>query len=451
MTRPARFTLVMAVGVALASAGAALAQGAPGGPREVGVMAVARDQVPVTVTLPGRAVAYEQAAITPKVGGEVTEVAYEPGTEVTAGTVLFRLEDETLAAELDANLAAVESAEVAIQSAQSTVDRYQRLEGSAVSRVDLENAQVALASARANLIGAEAQRNLTELALERTVIRSPIDGVVDIAQVSVGDIVSAGPQTELTTVTQLDPIHVDVAESRARILRNLARVDEGTLQRVTGPTAELILETGRVYEHGGYPVSGGLQVSPTTGTVPARFRFANPDRLILPGQFVRVDLQIGMVDGVLVPQRATSRSADGTLTAFIVRDGRADEIGLTEAGTSRNAWIVTEGIAEGDLLILDGLDNLRDGAEVVHVPVTIDDEGVVRDVEVAGAAQPGPPETDRAAAPAAAEPAPAQPARTPSEAPATEPPAAPDRPTQLATDGPTPAAVIVARPPVRTN
>ena len=102
-----------------------------------------------------------------------------------------------------------------------------------------------------------------------------------------------------------------------------------------------------------------------------------PDRLILPGQFVRVEIQVGTVDGVLVPQRATSRSADGSLTAFVVRDGRADEVELTENGTTRNSWIVTDGIAEGDQLVLDGLDNLRDGAAMRALVAEVRPEAVI--------------------------------------------------------------------------
>ena len=410
--------------------------GRPGGPTEVGVMTAARSQVPVTVTLPGRAVAFQQAAITPKVGGEVREVAYEPGSAVTAGTVLFRLEDETIAAQLSADSAAVESAQSAVDGAQATVNRYRRLQGSGVTQVDLENAEVALSSARAQLVGAQAQRDLTQLSLERTEIRSPIDGIADIASVSVGDIVSAGPQTVLTTVTQLDPIYVDVAESRARILRNRERRAEGTLQRVDGPSSRLILETGQVYEHPGYQVSPGIAVSETTGTVPFRIRFANPDRMILPGQFVRVEIQVGQVEGVLVPQRATSRAADGALTAFVVRDGKADQVELTESGTTRNSWIATEGIEAGDLLVLDGLDNLRDGAEVTTVPVVIDDEGVVRDADAETAA------SDAPTAGAAAGNAPAQPAAAASGAPAAAPAGVPANPV----DPNAPTAAAPAQP-----
>lgn len=110
--------------------------GGPGGrsgPSEVGVMPVTRADVPVTVELPGRATAFQLAAVRPKVGGEITEIPYEAGTLVEAGTVLFRLEDETLAVELTAREVAVASAQAALEGAQATVDRYRKLSGSGVT------------------------------------------------------------------------------------------------------------------------------------------------------------------------------------------------------------------------------------------------------------------------------------------------------------------------------
>ncbi|WBU61717.1 efflux RND transporter periplasmic adaptor subunit [Paracoccus albus] len=383
----------------------------PAGPKEVGVIEVARQDVPVTVELPGRAVAYQRAAIRPKVGGEITSIPYEAGTEVEAGTVLFQIEDETLAAELTAREVAVTSAQSALSGAQATVERYRRLSGSGVSRADLEAAEVALSAAEANLGAAEAQRDLARLALRRTEITSPISGLVSVTPFSVGDIVSAAQADALTEVAQTDPIYVDVSESRARILRHQQSLADGSMQRLGAPDdARMTLETGETYPLPGRVLSPGAEVSATTGTVPIRLQFDNPDRRILPGQFVRVTLTVGQVNAVLVPQRATSRSAGGQLTAFVARDGKATEVALTETGTYQNAWMVTEGLDSGDALILDGLNNLRDGAEVTTVAVTIDENGVVRDKgeapEATDAEAPAkPPESTETPATASADPA----------------------------------------------
>ena len=375
--------------LAILLAGPAFAQQGPGargpqGPTQVGVMATAEEDVPYTVTLPGRAIAYQQTGIRPQVGGEVLEIAYDPGKAVKAGDVLFRLDPETLAAALSAAEAAVAGAEASLTQAQNTVTRYRRLEGSGVSAVERANAEVALKQAEADLKSAEAARDAARLSLQRTEIKSPLDGMADVAAVSVGDLVTANQSESLTTITQLDPIYVDVSESSARMLRNRARITAGQLVVNGGVQTQLILETGEEYRGEGRIVSPGIAVSPTTGTVPIRLRFDNPDGMILPGQFLRVKLTLGTTRAVLVPQRATSRASDGTLTAFVARDGKAQQVTLSEQGSYRNSWIVTQGISPGEQLILDGLENLRAGTEVTTVPVTIDAQGVVREANGRG-------------------------------------------------------------------
>lgn len=351
----------------------------PQGPTEVGVVVTAEEDVPYTVTLPGRAIAFQQTGIRPQVGGEVREIAYEQGKPVKAGDVLFRLDPETSPRPWLPPRPAVAGAEASLTQAQNTVTRYRRLEGSGVSAVDRADAEVALKQAEAQLKSAEAARDAARLVLQRTEIKSPLDGVADVAAVSVGDLVTANQSESLTTVTQLDPIYVDVSESSARMLRVRESIRAGLLV-VNGTVAtQLILETGEEYQGEGRIVSPGITVSPTTGTVPIRLKFDNPDRMILPGQFVRVKLTLGTTRAVLVPQRATNRASDGTLTAFVARDGQAQQVTLSEQGSYRNSWIVTQGISPGEELIVDGLEDLRPGAEVATIPVVIDAQGVVRE------------------------------------------------------------------------
>ncbi|SMO70674.1 efflux RND transporter periplasmic adaptor subunit [Paracoccus laeviglucosivorans] len=360
-------------------ASVAQAQNRREGPTEVGIVTTAEQDVPYTVTLPGRAIAYQQTGIRPQVGGEILETVYDPAKPVKTGDVLFRIDPETLAAALAAAEARVAGAEASLTQAQNTVTRYRRLEGSGVSAVDRANAEVALKQAEADLAAARAERDAAQLSLDRTRILSPIDGMADVAQVSVGDLVTAGQSDVLTTITQLDPIYVDVSESSARILRNRAQVNAGQLIQNGAVQTRLTLETGEEYQGEGRLVSPGIAVSPTTGTVPIRLQFDNPEGLILPGQFLRVEMTLGTTRAVLVPQRATKRAADGTLTAFVARDGKAQQVTLSAQGSYRNNWIVIQGINPGEQLILDGLDDLRAGTEVKTVPVEIDEQGVVRD------------------------------------------------------------------------
>ncbi|NIZ10891.1 efflux RND transporter periplasmic adaptor subunit [Pseudooceanicola sp. HF7] len=353
--------------------------GGAGGPAQVGVVTLEQSLVPYTVTLPGRAVAHDDTEVRPRVEGIIEEIAYRPGTRVAAGDVLFRLETDTYDLALLAAEAQRASARSAVAVAQSTVDRYNKLTSAAISQADRDGADATLASAQATLAAAEASLKSAQLNLDRTVIRSPIDGIVGLSDYSVGALVTANQSDPLTTVTRVDPIYVDVQESSARMLRNRARMESGALQPSDKVEIRLVLETGRIYEGTGTLVTPSTAVSTTTGTVDFRFEFDNPDRLLMPGQFLRVTAEVGKIEAILVPQRATSRSSDGTLTAFVAEDGTARQVTLTTQGAYQNAWIVTAGVEDGQRLVVDGLRNLAAGAQIAPVPVTIDADGIVRD------------------------------------------------------------------------
>lgn len=373
-----RLSLPMLFGVLAAPALAQYAGG--GGATSVGVVTLATEEAPYQVTLPGRAVAHDQTEVRPRVEGVVQEIPFQAGAQVKAGDVLFRLDTETYDVNLSAAEAELASAEASRDDAEATVGRYQRLANVGVTQSDLDTAKAELASAQAAVKSAEASLKSAHLDLDRTVIRSPIDGIVDLSEVSVGALVTANQTDALTTVTTMDPIYVDVQESSARMLRVRKRMEDGTLTPADSLDISLTLETGDTYDGEGKLVSPRSEVSTTTGTIDFRIEFDNPDKVILPGQFLRVTMTLGKTQAIMVPQRATSRSADGTLTAFLAVDGKAKQVNLTSAGTWKNAWIVTDGVADGDKLIVDGLQNLTDGADVTTVAVTIDDEGLVQDV-----------------------------------------------------------------------
>lgn len=381
------FAGLVAALVALPSASLAqMPPGGPGfgpaGPTEVGVMELTSATVPYSVTLPGRAVASAQADIRPRVDGMIEEITYAPGARVNAGDVLFRLETSSYEADLAVAQAAQDSAQVAVDTAQASVDRYAQLEGLAITTSDLQTARSTLAAAKASLRAAQAQVQSAQIDLDRTEITSPIAGIVDLPTVSVGAIVTANQTDALTSVTRLDPIFVDVAESSTRLTRVRAEFESGALHPLSELDVTLTLENGDIHTAKGTMVSPGIAVSTTTGSVDLRFEFSNDSRRILPGQFLRVDIVIGEEEAILVPQRATTRQSDGTLTAFVVDGETARQVTLTYTGTHENAWVVTEGVSAGDLIILDGLSNLSNGAQITTTPVTIDARGVVQDAQV---------------------------------------------------------------------
>ena len=371
------------------SASMAAAQTPPGGasqgPTSVGTVTVQTVDVPYIRTLPGRAVAYETGEIRARVSGLVEEILYTPGDTLNPGDPMFKIEDDSYTAAFASAQAAVAGAEVQVKTTRATVDRYKTLQGNAVSQADLQTAQAAAASAEASYAAAKAALDVAQLDLDRTIVRSPIMGIAGIATVSVGALVTANQTDALATVTRMDPIYIDVSDSSAGMLRVRAQIDDGSLKLGSKVGVALVLEDGTTYDGQGTVVVLGNVVSATTGTFDLRVQFDNPKRMILPGQFLRVKLTLGTTSAKLVPQRATGRNSDGTLTVFVAKDGVAKKVALTTSGSQDNAWIVTSGIEDGDLVIVDGLTNLRDGAEIKPVPVTIDADGVVHD-EAADAA-----------------------------------------------------------------
>ncbi len=370
--------------ISLALSASASAQPMPGGDRgpiPAGVITLSEAQVPFSVTLPGRAIAYEEVNIRPRVDGTISEIPYEAGRKVEKGDVLFRIEGDTFEVDIAAAEAEVARAEAAVTAAEATLSRYERLQGTGVTIEDVENARVTVLQNKAELSSANAKLKLARLNLERTEIRSPITGIVAVPEVSVGAVVTANQADALTTVTRLDPIYIDVEESSKRLAEVRALMEGGTLQRGEGLDLTLTLENGVQYDQKGTLESPGTRVSTTTGSFEFRIRFDNPERHILPGQFLRVEIELGTTRAVMVPQGATSRAADGTLTAFVAVDGKAEQRELTEHGSYQNAWIVTDGIAPGEALIVDGLMAMRDGADIQPVSVEISENGVVTDAK----------------------------------------------------------------------
>lgn len=348
--------------------------------KKVGVVTLERQSVPRIFDLPGRAVAYEQVEVRPRVGGVVTKIVYIPGEVVDVGDPLFELDDANYVADVASKSADLIKAEADLPVKQAAYDRALKLEGQGYTKAQVESAQFDLASARATLDAAKAALEYAKTQLSWTRISSPIQGFPEVWNVSVGDLVTSGQDNALTTVTRLDPIYVDMLETSARILEVRNMIDSGNLSvNKKKLRANLILENGETYTGNGSLVAPSATVSTSTGTVSMRFEFENTQRKIMPGMFLRGTIEIGRIKAFLVPQRAGERSATGDLTVYIVGEGsKAKRVTLEALGSYDNSWIVSDGLEEGQQLILDGLKNMASGTLVEPVPAEIDEDGLVK-------------------------------------------------------------------------
>lgn len=351
---------------------------------EVGVVTLHKQAIPRMFVLPGRAVAFEQVDIRPRVDGVVSEIYYTPGEKLDIGTPLFQLDDASYVAAVASAEATMASAKANMPIAQAAYDRTKKLEGAGYTQAQVETARSDLAEAKAALKAAEAALTYAEIQHSWTTITSPIQGYAEVSNVSVGDLVTSGQSDALTTVTRLDPIYVDMPDPSTRLLSIRDQIKKGILKPSEGLDAILLLENGETYEGIGKFVAPSKTVSSTTGTISIRFRFDNPEQKILPGMFLRGTIEFGTIQGFLVPQRAASMDTTGRLIAYRVgADGKAEQVLMHSEGAYNNNWIATDGIEEGDRIIVDNLKFMRAGKPVTPVEAEIDDKGLVQDLQPA--------------------------------------------------------------------
>ncbi|MDS9468628.1 efflux RND transporter periplasmic adaptor subunit [Paracoccus sp. MBLB3053] len=342
---------------------------APGGgmpPPTVTVVTLQAQDVPLTTTLPGRVTASAEAQVRPQVNGIVTERLFEEGRTVKVGDPLFRIDKTTYEAAVAQAEAAVAQAVAQADNADREAERVGALRDRRVaSESTTESAIAARDAARAAVKVAEAQLQTARIELDRTTIRAELDGEIGLAQTSQGALVTASQATPLAVIRTLDPVHVDVTQSAAEIIR-WRRQMKLEPQTALDRKVTLRLADGTEYGVNGTLTAAEPYVNETTGVVTLRLAFANPDRLLLPGMYVQAVVQQAIARGVvLAPQEGVSRDRRGEPIALVVNpEGVVEQRSLSILQDLGNAWVVSEGLVEGDRLVVEGLQRIATGMQV---------------------------------------------------------------------------------------
>jgi membrane fusion protein (multidrug efflux system) len=378
--------------LALASCEQKTAEVPPAAARpEVSVVTLHARSVAITAQLAGRTSASQIADVRPQVSGIIQSRLFKEGSEVAAGDALYQIDPSSYQAAYDSAAAALQKAQAAIPTAQAKAGRYQQLiKTSAVSQQDYDDALATLAQAKADVASAAASVEAARINLAFTKVTAPIGGRVDASTVTAGALVTAQQTTALTTIRKLDPINVDVTESSTNLLAFRKAVAEGRL-KTFGPNVavKLNLETGTTYDQAGKLQFATANIEPTTGSFTVRAEFPNPERLLLPGMYVRAEIEEGVApNSILVPQRAVTYNSKGEATAkFIGTDGKVADRVLTVRQNIGNNWLVDGGVADGDKIIVEGGQLVRTGSEANAIEVTVDDAtGDIRALEGSPAA-----------------------------------------------------------------
>src|SRR5690606_17998214 len=284
--------------------------------------------------------------------------------EIEAGARLYQIDSATYRAALATAQAELARAEANIAAAEAREARYKDLVGSkAISQQDYDDALAALGQAKAGLAAGKAAVQSAQINVQYTDVTAPISGVIGMSTVTEGALVTAGQTQVLATIQQLDPIYVDVSQSVNDLLAIRRQMMAGNISANETAPVRLILDDGSQYEHEGELQYSEVGVNETTGTVVLRAIFPNPDRLLLPGMFVRTQLQEGVrANSILVPQQGVARDRSGNATAMVVNSAGEVELRQLKAGRAiGDQWLVEEGLAVGDQLIVEGLQKIKVG------------------------------------------------------------------------------------------
>lgn len=344
--------------------------------KEVGVVTLKNEKLVFSTELSGRTVSPLIAEIRPQVGGIIKKRLFVEGAQVKAGQVLYELDAAPFEAAYASAQANVRKAESTLAVAGTVARRNAELvKIDAISQQVNETTAATAQQAEADLGVARAALQSARINLGYTRIVSPITGWIALSSVTPGALVSAGQTTALTTVQQLDPLHVNVTQSSAELLRlkrELARGDMRSANSATAPV-KVLLEDGSHYRHPGRLTFSGVTVDSGTGSVTLRAVVPNPEGLLMPGMYVRTVLEEGIDEkALLVPQQAVARAPDGSASAQVVgQDNKVAKRAIKVGRAIGARWQVLDGLVAGERVLVEGSQRVAVGDVVKATEVAV--------------------------------------------------------------------------------
>jgi RND family efflux transporter MFP subunit len=306
----------------------------------------------------GNAAAINQANLVARVQGFLTEVAYQDGMPVKKGDHLFTIEPEPYQLKLEQSQAAQASGEAALTQAQADFDRQQELvQRQAVSKATLDTSTANLAAAKAKVQQAQADTKQSQINLDYTRVVAPFDGIVTARQVSVGELVGGSGTQVLATIVQLDPIYVNFNASERDVLhvRDMLAQRKQTAANLLGSEVDVGLQTDQGFPHKGKLNYVAPLVNAGTGTLAARAELQNPQRLLLPGFFVRVRVPLEETPAVLIPTVSLGSDQAGRYVLTVDGDNVVQQRKVTTGPVVGQMTVVETGLKTDDRVIVEGL------------------------------------------------------------------------------------------------
>ncbi|MFJ4113333.1 efflux RND transporter periplasmic adaptor subunit [Pseudomonas sp. NPDC089758] len=336
---------------------------------QVRVETLQLEPLAISTELSGRMLAPRTAEVRARVAGVVLKRVYREGSDVKQGEVLFLIDPAPFKADHDSARAALARAQANLYQARLQEQRYRELvDDKAVSRQEYDNARAAFLQADAEVAAAKAALERARLNLGYATVTAPISGRIGRALVTEGALVGQNEATPLATIQQLDPIHADVTQSTRELnaLRRALRAGELQQAGKGEASATLIQDDGTAYPLPGKLLFSDISVDPSTNQITLRSEFPNPNLDLLPGSYVRVRLeQAVQPKGISVPQRAILRDSAGVPKVLVVdAQARISERQVVLGNAQGDRWIINEGLAAGERVVVEGLQHVKAGDQV---------------------------------------------------------------------------------------
>lgn len=333
-------------------------------PASVTVQKITLQDVPLHIEVPALLAGSREVEIRARVAGILEKRHFEEGASVRAGDTLFSLDAAPFSAAVSRNKAELAAAMARQQQAERTLTRLQQLrKDGAVSQQNLDDALSMLDIAKADVATAQAIGQEAQLQLDYTNVTSPVNGVVGRELVSEGTLVS-GPELLLTNVTQLDPMYVRFSVAEREQLRLRSDASQGQVTVPQQWQVKITLADGSMYKHTGVVDFSDVRINSQTGTSEMKAEVANPDKLLRPGQFVRIQLE-GAVrhDAVVVPQKAVLDDGTGKFVYLLTEAEQGGYVAMpapVEVAewvtlNGENGWVISKGLKAGDTVIVEGM------------------------------------------------------------------------------------------------
>ncbi len=337
----------------------------------VDVAIVSTMDVPVTSRLTGRADPVRKAEVRPQVSGIILKRLFTEGSIVEEGQQLYQIDPALYEAAVDSAKAQLESAKATLTSTSLRYERYKKLlKSNAISKQDYDDTEAAYLQAKAGVNSAKAQLKTAEINLAYTKVYAPISGRIGKSDFTEGALVSAQQTNPLATIQQLDPMYVDFGQSVEQHLALRRAVQDGSFKLVDGKAPlDIYFSDGSKYNLQGQLEFSDITVDETTGMVNLRTILPNPDQVILPGMFIRGDINEGYIpDAIVIRKDAVIREAAGETYVYTITPENKAQRTVVKVGTEyQDIFVITDGLKPGDKVITSNIQKVRTGTAVTEV------------------------------------------------------------------------------------